>query len=193
VVGPSGPPPTVEAVDTVALVATLGGFAVGLAGVLSNVAIAWIKRGQDVELAEKQHAHERELARGSRLYERRAPVYERMMGVVLPVMEHVEARNPIISWSSDPPLPPEPSLDEQRDIQIQLRTHGSKEVGDSFQEWFGKVRLFSLNASTLERIRDQAESQQVVDAMEKMEAARVEAREATDTLSRLVSDELAGF
>jgi dihydrodipicolinate synthase/N-acetylneuraminate lyase len=117
--------------DTVALAATISGFLLGLAGVLSNVAIAWIRRGQDVALAEKQHAHERELARGSRLYERRAPVYEAMMGVVQPVMEHVEARNRIITTSSDPPLPPEPSLEAQRDIQVQLRTHGSKEIADA--------------------------------------------------------------
>jgi hypothetical protein len=101
-----------EGVNSVALAATIGGFVVGLAGVISNVVIVWLRRGQDLELAEKQHAHERELARGDRLYERRAPVYERMMAVVQPTMEYVEARNKIVRLSVEPLLPPEPSVDE---------------------------------------------------------------------------------
>ena len=177
--------------DKVALAATISGFAVGLAGVLSNVAIAWLRRGQDLELAEKQHSHERELARGPRLYERRVPVYESMMKVVQPVMEHVEARNPIVTFSSEPPLPPEPSLDEQRSLQIVLRTHGSKEIGDAFQDWFKKVRSFQLEASTFEMIREQGG--QLTDELPRMETAREQAREAADTLARLVSDELASL
>jgi hypothetical protein len=96
----------------------------------------WRSRGdRDAarKVAETTHRHERELARGARLYERRAQVYESMMRVVQPAMENVEARNPIITFSNTPPPPPEPSLDEQRELQIQLRTHGSKEIGDAFR------------------------------------------------------------
>jgi hypothetical protein len=55
------------------------------------------------ELAEKSHSHERDLARGDRLYARRAPAYEEMIASVHTVMEHVEATEPILSYggSSD--------------------------------------------------------------------------------------------
>ena len=44
------------------------------------------------------------------------------MKIVQPVMEHVEARNPIISFDPTPPLPEEPSIEEQRALQVDLRT-----------------------------------------------------------------------
>jgi hypothetical protein len=189
----SGPVSTIRRVNAVALAATIGGAAVGIVTVIANVVLAAIRRGHDVELAEKQHAHERELSRGDRLYERRAPVYESMMKVVQPVMEHVERRNPIWSSSSDPPLPPEPTIDDQRAVQIELRTHGSKAVGDAFQDWVNKVRQFQFDATAFESIERRGEGQPVTDARLQMDASRDRAREAADTLARLVSDELASF
>jgi hypothetical protein len=178
-------------VNTVALAATIGGSVVGLAGVISNVVLAKLRQGQELDLADRQHVHERELARGDRLYERRALVYEQMMGVVATTMEHVERRNPMISFSNEPPLPDEPSVDDQRAMQIKLRTHGSKAVGDAFHDWVQKVRQFQLNATAFEMVRDQRAP--FTDEREVMDDARVEAREAADKLARLLADELASF
>jgi hypothetical protein len=180
--------------NTLALVTTIGGFVVALAGVISNVVISWLRRGEDLELAEKQHAHERELARGTRLYERRAPLYQRMMAIVQPTMEHVEARTPIVRLSVEPPLPPEPEPDEQREMQIELRTHASHEVGQAFHDYVTKVRSFLLNATTYELTREQTgPSDEVARLHEQMETARAAAREAADTLARLVAEELAAL
>jgi hypothetical protein len=63
-------------VDAVALAATIGGSLVAVAGIGGNVYIARLQRRTEVKLAEDRQQHERDLARGQRLYERRAPVYE---------------------------------------------------------------------------------------------------------------------
>jgi hypothetical protein len=100
-------------VDTIALIATIGGFVVTLAGLGANVIIAWLGRSQAVALAEKTHAHEREVARGDRLYESRGQVYEAMMKSVHAMIEHVEATEPIIGYSGEPDLPPDPTPEQQ--------------------------------------------------------------------------------
>jgi hypothetical protein len=178
-------------VDSVALAATIGGAFVGVAGIASNVALARIRSKQDLQLAERQQVHERELARGQRLYERRAPVYESMMKVVQPLMEHVEARSPMMTVGPQVQLPPEPSIDEQRALQVQPRTHGSVAIGDAFQDFFRKVREFLWRASTYETLREQRAP--FGDAGVEMETARAQARDAADTLARLVADELSSL
>jgi hypothetical protein len=65
--------------DSVALAATIGGSLVGIAGVAATAWSNWLQRDSAKDLASLQHQHERELARGARLYERRAPVYEGML------------------------------------------------------------------------------------------------------------------
>jgi hypothetical protein len=55
----------------------------------------------------QQHEHERELARGARLFERRAPVYEEMLKFLAVWRDRVNATEPV--WQSDgEPGPPEP-------------------------------------------------------------------------------------
>jgi hypothetical protein len=178
-------------VDTVALVATVGGSAVALASIGGNVLIAKVQRRQAVELAEGEHMHERELARGDRLYKRRAPVYQAMMGIVQPVMEHVEARNPIMTVHPSPSLPDEPPVDEQRGLQVELRTHGSPEIADAFHDFVMKVRQFQIEATTFETVR--ASTAPLSGERRRMDEARDQAREAADELQRLVADELASF
>jgi hypothetical protein len=177
--------------DTIALTATICTAVVGVAGVASNVILAMIRRDQDIALAGKQHSHERELARGDRLYERRAPVYEQLMGIVVTVMEHVEARQSMMEIGRPLDLPAEPSLDDQRAVQVRLRSHGSVEVGDAFQEWFQKVRDFQWYASTYESLREGGGEIGNVGA--EMQATREQARAAADKLARLVSEELASL
>jgi hypothetical protein len=180
------------AVDAVALAASIGGTVVGVAGVISGIVLAQIQRGQAVALAASQHVHERELARGDRLYERRAPTYEAVIGIIQTVMEHVEARSPLARIIPAPDLPTEPSVDDQRAAQIQLRTHGTQEASDAYQDWFRKVRSFQFSATTYENILAQGGAQ-LDDTRTRMEAARNQAREAADNLARLIGDELAGL
>ena len=177
--------------NAVGSVATISGFVVGFAGVISNVAIAWLRRGEEVELAEKQHAHERELTQDLRLYERRAPVYESMMAIVEPAMEHVEARRSNSgSTNVEPPLPREPELEDQRAMQVELRTHSSQEVSDAFHDFVQKsVFAFQLAATDYEEMHSRAASSPA--RVRRSEDAREQAHKAADKLQRLVADKLA--
>ena len=76
--------------DSVALAATIGGSVVGLAGVGATAWSSWLQGLRAAELASRQREHERELARGARLFERRAPVYEEMLRLLYRWMERVE-------------------------------------------------------------------------------------------------------
>jgi hypothetical protein len=82
-------------VDTVALAATIGGSVVGLAGVAATAWAAWTQRASARELAVEEHEHERDLARGARLFEKRATVYESMNDFLLVWMQRVDATEPI--------------------------------------------------------------------------------------------------
>jgi hypothetical protein len=133
--------------DAVAIIATISAGIVTVVGILVNGYIARQQRLQAIELAEKAHTHERDLARGDRLYARRAPVYEEMIASVHAVMEHVEATEPVMSFGGGPELPPEPSLDDQRAMQAKLRTHGSGAVADALDEFTKHVRTFQMHVS----------------------------------------------
>ena len=100
----------------------------------------------------------------------------------------------MVRLTVEPPLPPEPSVDEQRALQIELRTHGSVAVGDAFHDYVTKVRSFQLQASTYEIVLEQTgPSDQVAEERDKMEEARTQARAAADTLARLVAEELGSL
>lgn len=174
-------------VNTVALAATIGGAAVGVVTVLANVALAAIRRGEEVELAEKQHAHERELARGDRLYDQRVPVYEAMNRVVNRMLEYVEARSPMLTYNVEPDLPPEPTLYEQRELHVKLATYGSTAASHAYVDFVKKVRLFHIHATAYERTKDlpTALASTGID----MENARTAVRAAAETLQDLASDE----
>jgi hypothetical protein len=55
-------------VDAVPIVATISGAVVAIAGIVGNSYNARLQRRQALELAEKAHSHERDLARGDRLH-----------------------------------------------------------------------------------------------------------------------------
>jgi hypothetical protein len=97
----------------------------------------------------------------------------------------------MIQVGPPPDLPDEPSINDQRAVQVLLRSHGTPAVGDAFQEWFRKVREFQWRASTYENFRDQGG--QFENAGLEMENAREEARALADKLARLVSNELASL
>jgi hypothetical protein len=77
-------------VDTVALAATIGGSIVALAGVGATVWSTWQQRLSSRELANSQHEHERALASGARLFEKRGEVYESMLQLLTTAKEGLE-------------------------------------------------------------------------------------------------------
>ena len=121
--------------DAVALAATLGGSVVALAGV---GATAWgIKQQRESakELDASRQTHERLLASGARLFEKRSSVYEQMVGMLRRWREEVAGTEPsIFSLAGAPPAEP-PSPDEQRALNAELRTFGSKDVADAYDEF----------------------------------------------------------
>src|SRR5205807_1051348 len=85
---------TIGRMDAVALAATLGGSVVALAGV---GATAWgIKQQRESakELDASRQTHERLLASGARLFEKRSSVYEQMVGMLRRWREEVAGTEP---------------------------------------------------------------------------------------------------
>jgi hypothetical protein len=143
------------------------------------------------ELAQKQRDHERELARGDRLYDKRAPVYESVMQIVHAVKENVEATEPIMRFRGEAEPPPYPGPDEFRIVQVKLRTHGSIIVGDAFDDFGAKATSFYLQAGVVKMLRDQHGA--IGDEMTKLQSAREQVRDAMRVLEGLVSEELASL
>jgi hypothetical protein len=141
--------------DTVALAATIGGSVVALAGVGATAWSAWTQRTSARELAKEQHTHERDLARGARLFDKRASVYEAMIAYLLIWMQRIEATEP--RWRrADEPEPPEPPGDDEwRAMQVPLRTFGSETVADAYDDLSGKMTGFYAAVGVVHRMREQ--------------------------------------
>jgi hypothetical protein len=174
----------------VALAATIGGSVVALAGVGATVWGAKQQRDSTRELAVSQHAHERELASGARLFEKRSAVYERTLGFVQRWSEQVDRTEPILQWANEPELPQGPSVDEQRALNAVLRTFGSKAVGDAYDEFAKSVRDFFVHAATMRTLREQNALNL---PKEQLEETRTKVRADLAKIERLVSDELASL
>jgi hypothetical protein len=178
--------------DEVALAATIGGTVVGLAGVTATAWSSWLQRASSRELAASEHAHERELARGARLFEHRAPVYEQMRRVLQPWMELVDATEPepllLFAGESEPPEPPG---DEVREMLVLLRTHGSLRVADAFEEVTRAITFFFAQAGVLRQIR--AQGGDVREPWQETQAARENVRDKLRALQQLVSEELSAL
>jgi hypothetical protein len=175
--------------DAVALAATVGGSVVALAGVGVTAWGAKQQRASAKELAEAQQAHERKLASGGRLFERRAAVYERMEGVMHRLAERVEATEPILRMSGDPEPPEPPTPDEQRAMQTPLRTFGSKAVADAYGTFMQSVLAFFVQATTLRAAREARGA--VEEPWREVEDARAKVRANVETVERLVREDLA--
>jgi hypothetical protein len=179
-------------VDAVALAATIGGSIVGVAGIGGSVYIARLQRKTEVKLAEDRQQHERDLARGQRLYERRAPIYEATVAFAAALMAHVEATQPIITFAGEErALPPMPSDEDQLSRQAQLHAHGSPEVANAMDELADKVRLFFIQAGVIKTILEQGGPLQ--NERVELQATREQVRAANRTLRELVSNELASL
>jgi hypothetical protein len=179
-------------VDPVALAATIGGSAVGIAGVAATAWSNWLQRDSAKELAALQHEHERELARGARLFERRAPVYEEMLTLLNVWMDRVDATERLWTSPTDPEPPELPDPEKWRAMQAQLAT-GSIVVSDAYREFSVSIRDFYDRVMELRTIMDGRMEGDAGDAATKMDDARRNVRETLRKLERLVSDELAAL
>jgi hypothetical protein len=177
-------------VDAVALAATIGGSLVGLAGVGATMWSVRQQRESAKELAASQQAHERLLASGERLFEKRAAVYEGMVGVVQSWAEKVEDTEPILRLADDAAAPEQPTVDEQRALNTVLRTFGSEAVAKTFSDFVVTVREFFFEASSLRTLREQGAPAL---PWEQLQEKRAKVRSDLAALERLVSDELAAL
>lgn len=180
--------------DWVALAAAIGGSVVGLAGVIATAWSNWLQQVSARELSARQQEHERGLARGARLFERRAPVYEEMLRLLYPWMERVDATERMMTFAGDPEPPEPPGAEEWRGMQVRLRTIGSGEVADAYEGFADAIRSFFRLVPTMRAIREHGEdAEEAVRVHTELEEARSNVRKTLRSLERLVSDELASL
>ena len=178
-------------VDVVALAATISGAVVALAGVGVTGWGITQQRKSAKELAASQQEHERQLASGARLFEKRSDLYERLIGVLHRWMEQVHATEPFFRMANEPEPPEEPSVDEQRELNRVLRTFASKAVADAYEEFVKAVRSFFYDAMALRAAREALGDAR--ENWEQVEASRSKVRADLAKIERLVSDELASL
>ena len=201
--------------DTVALAATVGGSIVALAGV---GATAWgVKQQRESarELESARARHERRLASGGRLFEKRAAVYERMMGQAfrwrdwaLGVMLNLQREHPDeellrkVPYISNEiePRPDQLSHAEARAIRAEVAAFGSKDVANAFEDlqqawtefwsWVIDVpmRGKQVHAEIDEEIGDDDDEDEIWD---ELRSAHETLNEKVAEIGRLVSEELA--
>jgi hypothetical protein len=174
--------------DAVALAATIGGTVVGVAGVGATMWATWTQRVSARELGAEQHKHERDLARGARLFDKRASVYEAMNAYLLTLVQRIEATEPMWQRANEPEPPEPPGEGEWRAMQVSLRTFGSQAVADAYDDLSKKITRFFAAATMLRDMRNQ---RAVTLPREEVEEARERVREAHRALIRLASEELA--
>jgi hypothetical protein len=179
---------TIAFVDSVALAATIGGSAVGLAGVGATAWSSWLQRTSAKEITLSQHERERELARGARLFERRVLVYEQMLSLLHLWRERVDAAQRIMRYA-DEEEPQEPSRDEWRAMNAKLRTIGSRSVGEGYSKAVLAIAAFFDQVTRVRNIREHGGGS-VSEALEAMQQAGGEVQSKVAGLEVLVSSEL---
>jgi hypothetical protein len=177
--------------DTVALAATIGGSVVGLAGVAVTAWGAWQQRKSTREVAALQHEHERDLARGERLFEHRGAAYEAMLGFLQVWWERIADTEPILRLAGAPPPPDAPGPDEWRPMYVRLRTYGSAPVAALYEDFTNATRDFFFEVDHLRSVRDHPG--EVPEPWHALQDARNKVRGIYDRLEWLVSDELASL
>jgi hypothetical protein len=180
-------------VDSVALAATIGGSLVGLAGVGVSAWSNWLQQGTARDLAATQHEHERELARGARLYERRAPIYETTLNFLNLWMERVDMTERLWTSENDPDPPQLPNAEEWRMMLTRLGVHGSPAASDAYRAFADSITAFYERVKELRMLRAGHAEGSADDAATRMMEARADVREALLRLTRILSDELAAL
>jgi hypothetical protein len=174
--------------DTVAFAATIGGSIVGLAGIAASAWSNWLQRQSAKEIAATQHEHERELARGARLFERRALAYEQMLGLLQVWVERVQAAQRIMRYAGEEE-PEAPSREEWQLMQTKVRTIGSRPVGDAYAKAVIAISAFFGQVTRIQNIRQHGGGS-VSDALEDMQEAGQHVLATSAALEVLVSSEL---
>jgi hypothetical protein len=177
--------------DSVALAATIGGSVVALAGVTATAWSASLQRRSARELAKLQHEHERELARGQRLFDRRADAYEVMIGQVQVWWERIIDTQPIFREAGAPDPPEVPTPDEWRPMYVRLRAVGSRSVVDLYDDFAQTTRNFFIHARHLQAVLNRRGRTDEREPWEEVENARKQVKEVYDRIQSAVSDELA--
>ena len=183
---------TIGGMDAVALAATIGGSAVALAGVGATAWGVKQQRESAKELEASRQKHERRLASGDRLFGKRAAVYLEMIGLVRVWFEEVANTLAILEVDGAPPLPEPPSPDTQRAFDARLRTFGTTEIADKYDEFLISVVGFHLFAGS---VRQQQENPDLAADVpwDILEVIRSELRDDLATIEKLVSEELASL
>lgn len=94
------------------------------------------------EIAALQHEHELSLARGERLFERRAAAYEAMLNFLQIWWERIADTEPIWREAGQPPPSEAPSPGEWRPMYVRLETYGSVPVAALYDQLSVDTRAF---------------------------------------------------
>jgi hypothetical protein len=177
--------------DAPALAAAIGGSLVGALGIL----VGWLssrgERSSALALAKAQREHEREIARGERLYEDRKNAYQGLLRQLHRTMLSVERTHPFLTVG-EPLEPPEPpSEDEWTAMLVGVATFGSAELEEAYATFAAEVRSFQAHAWTFEATRNQRDD--ISETVTQMDAHRQGARDALKNIERLIRDELAAL
>jgi hypothetical protein len=137
-----------------------------------------------------QHQHERDLARGVRLFERRSEAYEALLRQLQVWWERVLDTEPMMRVAGTPDPPEAPTPDEWRPMYVRLRTFGSPEVADLYDEFGQRLQQFFLQAGLL---RSAIDRRQAHEPWLETQKAREEVKDTLERLQRRVSKELSSL
>jgi hypothetical protein len=182
---------TLPRVDAVALAATIGGSLVALAGVGATAWGAKQQRESARELEDSRQRHERLLASGARLYEKRSAIYEDMLGLLRRWRPELVAAAPLMNiFAGELQLTEPPSVAERNALMLKLRLFGSTEVGDAYDEFVNSMDDFQTLKGTLSTTSAIPASDQ---DWNNLEALRSKALADLAKVERLASGELASL
>ncbi len=131
------------------------------------------------------------MARGARLFERRAAAYEAMLLFIQVVWERILDTEPWFRRANAPDPPPPPTGDEWRPMYVRMRTVGSQSVARLYQEFASAAQAFFAVAELMQAARRQPG--QIEEPWRELQAAREKVQAIYDELEVLVSDELASL
>jgi hypothetical protein len=183
----------VNSTEVVAIIGAASTFGVAVAGYAFSYFTARREAAGQLVRDAQQREHERGLARGGRLFDRRAPVYEKMLGFLNVWRYRVDATERLWESAGDPGPPEPPNFEEWRAMQARLGTYGSAEVSDAYRAYVEAIQAFYERVNELRMIRQRYAGGSLADAGSRLEEARSNVRETLQTLERLVSKELAAL
>jgi hypothetical protein len=183
----------VNSTEVVAIIGAGSTFAVAVAGYVFSYYTARRQEAGQLARDAQQREHERELARGARLFDRRAPVYEEMVRFLNVWQDRVEATEPIIEFAGGQATPNPPDFEEWRAMQARLGTYGSVAVAGAYRKYWEAIIAFYKRVDELRMIRNGHAEGSLADAGTRVEEARKNVWETLKTLETLVSEELAAL